>query len=97
VPQCFKSLCKKTTHRKARKPQWEIHPGKIWAPYIGNSPIFYIDSAETPLLIVQGDIDYVSMEQGEEVFIPLYRQAKRARFVRYWGEGHVLESPSQHS
>ena len=24
----------------------------------------------------------------------LYRQGKRAEFVRYWGEGHVLESPA---
>jgi dipeptidyl aminopeptidase/acylaminoacyl peptidase len=24
----------------------------------------------------------------------LYRQNKRAEFLRYWGEGHVLEGPA---
>ena len=69
-------------------------PWKDLGRYIRNSPIFYVDRVQTPLLIIQGDIDYVSMEQGEEFFISLYRQGKRARFARYWGEGHVFESPA---
>jgi dipeptidyl aminopeptidase/acylaminoacyl peptidase len=62
--------------------------------YIRNSPVFFVDRVETPLMIVQGDLDYVALQQGEEFFMSLYRQGKRARFVRYWGEGHVLESPA---
>lgn len=62
--------------------------------YLRNSPIFQVDRVNTPLMIVQGDIDYVAIQQGEEFFNGLYRQGKRARFVRYWGEGHVLESPA---
>ena len=62
--------------------------------YLRNSPIFQVDRVNTPLMIVQGDIDYVAIQQGEEFFNSLYRQGKRARFVRYWGEGHVLESPA---
>lgn len=62
--------------------------------YMRNSPIFQVDRVNTPLMIVQGDIDYVAIQQGEEFFNGLYRQGKRARFVRYWGEGHVLESPA---
>jgi dipeptidyl aminopeptidase/acylaminoacyl peptidase len=62
--------------------------------YLRNSPIFYVQRVETPLLIIQGDMDYVAMQQGEEFFNALYRQGKRAEFVRYWGEGHVLESPA---
>jgi dipeptidyl aminopeptidase/acylaminoacyl peptidase len=62
--------------------------------YLRNSPIFYVERVETPLLIIQGDMDYVAMQQGEEFFNALYRQGKRAEFVRYWGEGHVLESPA---
>jgi len=58
--------------------------------YLRNSPIFYIDRVETPLMIVQGDMDYVPIQQGEEFFTALARQGKRAEFVRYWGEGHVL-------
>ena len=34
------------------------------------------------------------MSQGEEFFMSLHRQGKRASFVRYWGEGHVLEGPA---
>lgn len=62
--------------------------------YLRNSPIFQVDRVETPVLIVQGDLDYVAMQQGEEFFTSLYRQGKRARFLRYWGEGHVLASPA---
>jgi dipeptidyl aminopeptidase/acylaminoacyl peptidase len=56
--------------------------------------VFFVDRVETPLMIIQGDMDYVALQQGEEFFMSLYRQGKRARFVRYWGEGHVLESPA---
>jgi dipeptidyl aminopeptidase/acylaminoacyl peptidase len=56
--------------------------------YVRNSPLFFLDRVETPLLIVHGDIDYVPMTQAEEVFTGLYRLGKRVRFIRYWGEGH---------
>jgi len=69
-------------------------PWKDLGRYIRNSPIFYVDRVQTPLMIIQGDMDYVAMQQGEEFFTSLYRQGKRAKFVRYWGEGHVLESPA---
>jgi dipeptidyl aminopeptidase/acylaminoacyl peptidase len=62
--------------------------------YIRNSPIFYLDRVETPLLIIQGDLDYVAIQQGEEFFTGLHRLGKRARFVRYWGEGHGPHSPA---
>ncbi|WP_129778303.1 S9 family peptidase [Peristeroidobacter soli] len=62
--------------------------------YLRNSPIFAVDRVETPLMIVQGDMDYVAIQQGEEFFNALYRQGKRARFVRYWGEGHGIQSPA---
>lgn len=62
--------------------------------YLRNSPIFQVDRVQTPVLIVQGDIDYIAIQQGEEFFTSLYRQGKRARFIRYWGEGHLLASPA---
>ena len=62
--------------------------------YVRNSPLFHAERAQTPLLIVQGDMDYVPIQQGEQFFTALYRQGKRARFVRYWGEGHVFQSPA---
>lgn len=71
-----------------------VPPWKDLGRYIRNSPIFFVDRVETPIMMVYGDMDYVAMQQGEEFFSALYRQGKRASFVRYWGEGHVLESPA---
>jgi dipeptidyl aminopeptidase/acylaminoacyl peptidase len=62
--------------------------------YIRNSPITHVHRVETPILIIQGDLDYVPIQQGEEFFMSLLRQNKRARFARYWGEGHVFHSPA---
>lgn len=62
--------------------------------YIRNSPISRADRVTTPVMIVQGDMDYVPIQQGEEFFTALFRQNKAALFVRYWGEGHILESPA---
>jgi dipeptidyl aminopeptidase/acylaminoacyl peptidase len=65
----------------------------LWR-YLRNSPLYYADRVQTPLLIIQGDIDFVPLSQGEEFFSALYRQGKTARFLRYWGEGHSVESPA---
>lgn len=62
--------------------------------YLRNSPIFYVDRVKTPLMIIHGDQDHVPIEQAEQFFKSLYRQGKRAEFVRYWGEGHILASPA---
>jgi dipeptidyl aminopeptidase/acylaminoacyl peptidase len=69
-------------------------PWKDWGRFLRNSPLFYVDRVQTPLLILQGDLDYVGIEQGEGFFYALFRQNKRARFVRYWGESHKLHSPA---
>ncbi|MDB4925506.1 prolyl oligopeptidase family serine peptidase [Mucilaginibacter sp.] len=62
--------------------------------YIQNSPVFFADRVKTPVLIMQGDLDYVSILNGEEFYTALYRMGKKARFVRYWGEDHVFQSPA---
>lgn len=64
----------------------------LWR-YMRNTPIAYLDRIRTPLLIVHGDMDGAPIQQGEEAFMGLYRLGRRARFVRYWGEGHVVSSP----
>lgn len=61
----------------------------LWA-YIRNSPLFYADRIQTPLLLIHGDQDLSPMTEAEQLFTSLYRQGKRARFVRYWGEGHTI-------
>jgi dipeptidyl aminopeptidase/acylaminoacyl peptidase len=71
--------------------------GPVWKDeqkYIRNSPISYVERVATPVLIIQGDLDFVPLQQGEEFFTALYRQNKRAEFVRYWGEDHILNSPA---
>jgi dipeptidyl aminopeptidase/acylaminoacyl peptidase len=62
--------------------------------YLRNSPLTYVDRVQTPILMIQGDLDYIPIQQGEEFFTALYRQNKRARFVRYFGEDHILSSPA---
>jgi hypothetical protein len=53
-----------------------------------------LNQAPTRAMIVQGDTDYEMLQQGEQFFAGLYRQNKRASFVRYLGEGHVLQGLS---
>jgi dipeptidyl aminopeptidase/acylaminoacyl peptidase len=61
--------------------------------YVRNSPVSHAHRVSTPTMIIQGDLDYVPIQQGEEFFTALYRRGVRAEFVRYWGEGHTIESP----
>jgi dipeptidyl aminopeptidase/acylaminoacyl peptidase len=61
--------------------------------YLRNSPLLYMDRVRTPLMIVHGDMDGAPIQQGEEAFTTLTRMGRKARFVRYWGEGHVVASP----
>jgi dipeptidyl aminopeptidase/acylaminoacyl peptidase len=67
--------------------------GPPWAVpdvYRSNSPISHVDHVETPVMLIQGDLDFVPIQQGEEYFTALYRQGKRAEFVRYPGEWHTI-------
>jgi dipeptidyl aminopeptidase/acylaminoacyl peptidase len=70
-------------------PPWD----DLWR-YLKNSPIYYVDRIETPILMIHGDVDIVPIEQDEELFTSLFRLRKRARLVRYWGEWHAIESPA---
>lgn len=68
-------------------------PWKDLGLYLRNNPMFFIERVETPVMLIQGDSDTaVPVEQGEQFFSGLYRQGKRARFVRYWGEPHIILS-----
>jgi dipeptidyl aminopeptidase/acylaminoacyl peptidase len=66
--------------------------------YMRNSPIFYAERINTPLLIVHSDQDdNVPMSNSEEMFSAMVQLKKRASYVRYWGEGHAIESPANQS
>ncbi|MEJ0037815.1 MAG: prolyl oligopeptidase family serine peptidase [Gammaproteobacteria bacterium] len=62
--------------------------------YVRNSPNFNVDKIVTPLMMMHGDLDEISMTQSEEMFTGLHRLNRDAQFVRYWGEGHLLLSPA---
>lgn len=63
--------------------------------YLRESPLLHVESIDTPLMLIHGDLDStVPFSQSEEMFTALYRLKKDAVFVRYWGEGHgVTLSP----
>lgn len=85
----FQEINAETGQLRMVGPPWS----DMWH-YMRNSPIFFLDRVKTPLMIVQGDMDYEGITQGEEFFTGLYRLGKRAKFVRYWGEEHVIGSPA---
>lgn len=65
-------------------PPWEF-PQR----YVQNSPIFFLDKIDTPLLIVHGSADTrVAPFLGDEVFVGLRRLGKEVEYARYQGEDH---------
>ena len=68
--------------------------GTLWeAPlhFIENSPIFWADKVQTPLLMMHNDQDgAVPWEQGIEYFVALRRLDKPVWMLNYNGEDHGL-------
>jgi len=66
--------------------------GTLWEypmRYIENSPIFYIDKVNTPVLIMHNDADgHVPWYQGIEYFVSLRRLGKPSWMLNYQGEPH---------
>jgi dipeptidyl aminopeptidase/acylaminoacyl peptidase len=61
--------------------------------YARNSPIFFADRIDTPVLLFASELDIVGVGQQEEMFSALWRENKDAELVTFCGEGHVLASP----
>lgn len=60
--------------------------------YIDNSPVFFADRINTPLLIQFGDEDgAVPWYQGIELYLAMRRLGKEAVFLQYRGEDHHLK------
>lgn len=82
----------------ARQMQYERQQsrigGSLWdVPelYIENSPVFFADRIETPLLIQFGDEDgAVPWYQGIELYLAMRRLEKDCVFLQYNGEPHHL-------
>lgn len=69
--------------------------GSLWEArdkYIENSPLFFADRINTPLLIQFGDMDgAVPWYQGIELYLAMRRLEKECVFLQYRGEPHHLK------
>lgn len=80
----------------ARQFQYEMTQSRIGASpwealdeYIENSPVFYADRIETPMLLLHGDADdAVPWEQSIEMFLAMRRLGKEAVLLQYRDEPH---------
>lgn len=66
--------------------------GTLWQyplRFIENSPIFFVDKINTPLLLMHNDADgHVPWYQGIELFVALRRLNKPSWMLNYQGEPH---------
>jgi len=80
----------------ARQFQYEMSQsrlsGSLWEArddYIDNSPVFFADKIQTPMLILHGDVDdAVPWEQSIELYLAMRRNGKEAVFLQYRDEPH---------
>lgn len=83
---------------RSRQFQYEQTQSRIGVPmldsldlYINNSPLFFADRVETPLLMMHNDKDgAVPWYQGIEYFMMLRRLGKPVWMLQYNGEDHNL-------
>jgi dipeptidyl aminopeptidase/acylaminoacyl peptidase len=84
---------------RSRQFQYEQTQSRLGLPmsdslqlYLNNSPVFFADKVETPLLIMHNDKDgAVPWYQGIELFMTLRRLGKPVWMLQYNGEDHNLE------
>jgi dipeptidyl aminopeptidase/acylaminoacyl peptidase len=66
-------------------------PWQYRTRYIENSPFFYLDRVQTPVLLEYGDLDEaVAPYNSRMTFVALRRLGKTAMLVGYANEGHIL-------
>jgi dipeptidyl aminopeptidase/acylaminoacyl peptidase len=65
-------------------------PWEYPARYIQQSPVYYLDHVETPLLLVHGaEDDEVPPFLSDEIFVGLRRLGKAVEYAKYAGEPHA--------
>jgi dipeptidyl aminopeptidase/acylaminoacyl peptidase len=68
-------------------------PWKYRERYLENSPVFYLDRVQTPLLIIQGNEDPSGKDfYSNEIFMNLRRLGKEATYLKYRGASHTIAS-----
>jgi dipeptidyl aminopeptidase/acylaminoacyl peptidase len=69
--------------------------GAPWAlpfEYVENSPVYFLDRINTPLIMQAGAADIGIINHSDEVWVDLQSLKKAVTYLRYGGEGHVLAS-----
>jgi dipeptidyl aminopeptidase/acylaminoacyl peptidase len=65
-------------------------PWQLPLRYVANSPVYFLDRVETPLLLIHGEEDTaVPSYLSDEVFTGLQRLGKEVQYARYGSENHV--------
>ena len=75
------------------QPELQVPPWRDPDRYIRNSPLFAADRIHTPLLLIHGGQDGLSVAQSEAMYSALFRQGKDALLLVYWGALHAPSSP----
>ena len=55
-----------------------------------NSPIYFLNRIQTPMIIQAGANDMAIVPYSDQVFAGMKRLNKDVTYLRYGGEGHVL-------
>jgi len=65
--------------------------------YLDDSPSFHAKDITTPVLILNGDVDYVSVEHAKFAYQALRRSNVPTRLVIFFGEVHNVSGPGNMS
>src|SRR3546814_8757842 len=68
----------------------KVPPWEAPQRYVENSPIYYLDRIETPLIIQAGSADLSIVQHSDQVWVEMQRLSKPATYLRYGGESHLL-------
>jgi dipeptidyl aminopeptidase/acylaminoacyl peptidase len=60
--------------------------------YLRNAPLFHLDTAATPLLLIEGEFD-AAPRAMEATYSVLHGRGVPVELAYYWGESHVFSSP----
>ncbi len=80
------------TEHRAQPFGFRVPPWKDESLWGRNSPLLRLESARTPLLLIEGEFD-VMPRSMEEVYSVLHGRGVPVEMAYYWGEGHVIASP----
>src|SRR3546814_15479396 len=66
----------------------KVPPWEAPQRYVENSPIYYLDRIETPLIIQAGSADLSIVQHSDQVWVEMQRLSKPATYLRSGGESH---------